>query len=74
VSGVSGVNEGLSKATDEMDAIQQEYQLAVQTTTEERRKVENTLQHPLEMVATHVGPLERRYLEEQNAKADRTHV
>lgn len=34
------------------------YQLVVQTTTEERRKVGNNLQRLLEMVATHVGSVE----------------
>ena len=42
----------------------------MQTTTEERRKVGNNLQRLLEMVATHVGSLEK-HLEEENAKADR---
>ena len=66
----SGVNDGLSEAMDELDAVQREYQLTVKTTTEERRKVENNLQRLLEMVATHVGSLEK-HLEEENAKADR---
>ncbi|KAF3829923.1 hypothetical protein GH733_001874 [Mirounga leonina] len=66
----SAVNEGLSEAMNELDAIQREYQLIVQTTTEERRKVGNNLQRLLEMVATHVGSVEK-YLEEQIAKVDR---
>lgn len=66
----SAVNEGLSEAMDELDAVQREYQLVVQTVTEERRKVGNNLQRLLEMVATHVGSLEK-HLEEQIAKADR---
>ncbi|KAK2506259.1 hypothetical protein MC885_007111 [Smutsia gigantea] len=66
----SAVNEGLSEAVNELDAIQREYQLVVQTTTEERRKVGNNLQRLLEMVATHVGSVEK-HLEEQIAKADR---
>ncbi|KAI5940178.1 kinetochore protein NDC80 homolog [Manis javanica] len=66
----SAVNEGLSEAVNESDAIQWEYQLVVQTTTEERRKVGNNLQRLLEMVATHVGSVEK-HLEEQIAKADR---
>ncbi|XP_025742292.1 kinetochore protein NDC80 homolog [Callorhinus ursinus] len=66
----SAVNEGLSEAMNELDAIQREYQLVVQTTTEERRKVGNNLQRLLEMVATHVGSVEK-YLEEQIAKVDR---
>uniref|UniRef100_A0ABI7WFG0 Kinetochore protein NDC80 n=1 Tax=Felis catus TaxID=9685 RepID=A0ABI7WFG0_FELCA len=66
----SAVNEGLSEAMNELDAIQREYQLVVQTTTEERRKVGNNLQRLLEMVATHVGSVEK-HLEEQIAKVDR---
>ncbi|XP_047590655.1 kinetochore protein NDC80 homolog [Lutra lutra] len=66
----SAVNEGLSEAMNELDAIQREYQLAVQTTTEERRKVGNNLQRLLEMVATHVGSVEK-HLEEQIAKVER---
>ncbi|KAM5218867.1 kinetochore protein NDC80 homolog isoform 2-T3 [Hipposideros larvatus] len=66
----SAVNEGLSEAMNELDSIQREYQLVVQTTTEERRKVGNNLQCLLEMVATHVGSVEK-HLEEQIAKADR---
>uniref|UniRef100_A0A452V0R3 Kinetochore protein NDC80 n=1 Tax=Ursus maritimus TaxID=29073 RepID=A0A452V0R3_URSMA len=66
----SAVNDGLSEAMNELDAIQREYQLVVQTTTEERRKVGNNLQRLLEMVATHVGSVEK-HLEEQIAKVDR---
>uniref|UniRef100_G3VCQ5 Kinetochore protein NDC80 n=1 Tax=Sarcophilus harrisii TaxID=9305 RepID=G3VCQ5_SARHA len=54
----SGVNEGLNEAMSELDDIQQQYQLVLQMTTEERRKVSNNLQHLLEMVATHVGSCE----------------
>ncbi|XP_007519922.2 kinetochore protein NDC80 homolog [Erinaceus europaeus] len=64
------VNEGLSEARDELDTVQREYQLVVQITTEERRKVGNNLQRLLEMVATHVGSVEK-HLQEQIAKADR---
>ncbi|XP_023386612.1 kinetochore protein NDC80 homolog [Pteropus vampyrus] len=66
----SAVNEGLSEAMNELDSIQRDYQLVVQTTTEERRKVGNNLQCLLEMVATHVGSVEK-HLEEQIAKVDR---
>uniref|UniRef100_A0A673UUD3 Kinetochore protein NDC80 n=1 Tax=Suricata suricatta TaxID=37032 RepID=A0A673UUD3_SURSU len=66
----SAVNDGLSEAMNELDTIQREYQLVVQTTTEERRKVGNNLQRLLEMVATHVGSVEK-HLEEQIAKVDR---
>ncbi|XP_020826344.1 kinetochore protein NDC80 homolog isoform X2 [Phascolarctos cinereus] len=66
----SGVNEGLSEALSELDDIQQQYQLVLQTTTEERRKVSNNLQHLLEMVATHVGCVEK-HLEDQIVKVDK---
>ncbi|KAG8521100.1 Kinetochore protein NDC80, partial [Galemys pyrenaicus] len=66
----SAVNEGLSEAMNELDVIQREYQLVVQITTEERRKVGNNLQRLLEMVATHVGSVEK-HLEEHIAKVDR---
>ncbi|KAF7478464.1 kinetochore protein NDC80 [Marmota monax] len=66
----SAVNEGLSEAMNELDAVQREYQLVVQTTTEERRKVRNNLQRLLEMIATHVGSIEK-HLEEQITKVDR---
>ncbi|XP_068955580.1 kinetochore protein NDC80 homolog, partial [Petaurus breviceps papuanus] len=66
----SQVNEGLSEAMSELDDIQQQYQLVLQMTTEERRKVSNNLQRLLEMVATHVGSVEK-YLEDQIAKVDK---
>uniref|UniRef100_A0A8D2DQF3 Kinetochore protein NDC80 n=1 Tax=Sciurus vulgaris TaxID=55149 RepID=A0A8D2DQF3_SCIVU len=66
----SAVNKDLSEAMNELDAVQQEYQLVVQTTTEERRKVGNNLQRLLEMIATHVGSMEK-HLEEQIAKVDK---
>ncbi|KAK7796239.1 hypothetical protein U0070_012866, partial [Myodes glareolus] len=65
----SAVNEGLSEAMDELEAVQREYQLVLLSTAEERRKVRCDLQHLLEMVATHVASLEK-HLEEQIAKAD----
>ncbi|XP_004702944.1 kinetochore protein NDC80 homolog [Echinops telfairi] len=66
----SVINEGLSEAMNELDTIEREYQLAVQTTSEERRKVGNNLQRLLEMVAIHVGSVEK-HLEEQITKAER---
>ncbi|XP_036591813.1 kinetochore protein NDC80 homolog isoform X2 [Trichosurus vulpecula] len=66
----SGVNEGLSEAMSELDDIQQQYQLVLQMTTEERRKVSNNLQRLLEMVATHVGSIEK-HLEDQIVRVDR---
>ncbi|XP_049995813.1 kinetochore protein NDC80 homolog isoform X3 [Alexandromys fortis] len=65
----SAVNKGLSEAMDELEAVQREYQLVLQSTTEERGKVTHDLLNLLEMVATHVGSLEK-HLEEQIAKAD----
>lgn len=66
----NAVNEGLSEAMNELESLQREYQLVIQTTTEERRKVGNNLQRVLEVVATHVGSVEK-YVEEHIAKADR---
>lgn len=63
------MNEGLGEAMDVLRAVQVEYQQVVLTSTEERRKVRNNLQNLLEMIATHVGSLEK-HLEEQIAKAD----
>lgn len=63
------MNEDLSEAMDALWAVQVEYQQIVLTSTEERRKVRNNLQNLLEMIATHVGSLEK-HLEEQIAKAD----
>ncbi|XP_055994245.1 kinetochore protein NDC80 homolog [Sorex fumeus] len=65
----NAVNEGLSEAMNELEVIQREHQLVVQTTTEERRKVGNNLQRLLEVVATHVGSVEK-YFEEHIAKND----
>ncbi|KAM5125016.1 LOW QUALITY PROTEIN: kinetochore protein NDC80 homolog [Callospermophilus lateralis] len=66
----SAINEGLSEAMNELDAVQPEYQLVVQTKNEERQKVRNNLQHLLEMIATHVGSVEK-HLEEEITKVDR---
>lgn len=63
------MTEGLGEAMDALWAVQVEYQQVVLTSTEERSKVRNNLQHLLEMIATHVGSLEK-HLEEQIAKAD----
>ena len=48
------VNEGLSEAMDELQAVQVKYQLVVLTSTEERRKVRNNLQCLLEMMYLHM--------------------
>ncbi|XP_005358438.1 kinetochore protein NDC80 homolog [Microtus ochrogaster] len=65
----SAVNKGLSEAMDELEAVQREYQLVLQSTTEERGEVTHDLLNLLDMVATHVGSLEK-HLEEQTAKVD----
>ncbi|NXC43735.1 NDC80 protein, partial [Penelope pileata] len=66
----SGVNEGLSEATKELHDIQRQYQIVMQTTTEEGRKAGDNLNRLLEVIATHVVSIEK-YLDEQNAKIDR---
>ncbi|XP_001505423.1 kinetochore protein NDC80 homolog [Ornithorhynchus anatinus] len=66
----SGVNEGLSEATNELNDIQRQYQVVLQTTTEERWKIGINVQRLLEVVATHVESVEK-YLEEQILRADR---
>ncbi|XP_072460425.1 kinetochore protein NDC80 homolog [Notamacropus eugenii] len=66
----SGVNEGHSEAMSELDDIQQQYQLVLQMTTEERRKASSYLQKILEMVATHIGSVEK-YLEDQIGRVDK---
>ncbi|NXL94268.1 NDC80 protein, partial [Alectura lathami] len=66
----SGVNEGLSEATNELHDIQRQYQIVMQTTTEESRKAGDNLNRLLEVIATHVVSIEK-YLDEQNAKIDR---
>ena len=53
-SGILSFSTGQLK----QDFLSYRYQLVVQTTTEERRKVGNNLQCLLEMVATHVGSVE----------------
>ncbi|KAK4828259.1 hypothetical protein QYF61_024866 [Mycteria americana] len=66
----SGVNEGLSEATNELHDLQRQYQVVMQTTTEESRKAGDNLNRLLEVIATHVVSIEK-YLDEQNAKIDR---
>ncbi|KAM6217497.1 LOW QUALITY PROTEIN: kinetochore protein NDC80 homolog [Rhynchocyon petersi] len=66
----SGVDEALSEAVDELDTVKREYQLVIQTTSEERLKVRNNFQHLLEMFAMHVHSVEK-HLEEQIAKVDK---
>ncbi|NP_989808.3 kinetochore protein NDC80 homolog isoform X1 [Gallus gallus] len=66
----SGVNEGLSEATNELHDIQRQYQIVMQTTTEESRKAGDNLNRLLEVITTHVVSIEK-YLDEQNSKIDR---
>ncbi|KAM9200443.1 kinetochore protein NDC80 homolog [Mergus octosetaceus] len=66
----SGINEGLSEATNELHDIQRQYQIVMQTTMEESRKAGDNLNRLLEVIATHVVSIEK-YLDEQNAKIDR---
>uniref|UniRef100_A0A8U8AKW0 Kinetochore protein NDC80 n=1 Tax=Geospiza parvula TaxID=87175 RepID=A0A8U8AKW0_GEOPR len=63
----SGVYEGLSEATNELHDLQRQYQVVLQTTTEEKRKIGANLSRLLETVATHVASIVK-YLEEQNAR------
>ncbi|XP_066481774.1 kinetochore protein NDC80 homolog [Tiliqua scincoides] len=66
----SGVNEGVSEAMKELHEIRCRYQVVVQITSEESRKVDENLQHLLELIFTHLESVEK-YLAEQNAKIDR---
>ncbi|NXI04617.1 NDC80 protein, partial [Pachycephala philippinensis] len=63
----SGVNEGLSEATNELHDLQRQYQVVLQTTTEENRKVGGNLSRLIEMIATHIASI-AKYLDEQNVK------
>ncbi|KAM7180090.1 kinetochore protein NDC80 homolog isoform 1-T1 [Macrochelys suwanniensis] len=65
----AGVNEGLNEAMNELHEIQKKHQMAVRTTNEEKMQLLDKLYHVLEMVAFHVGSVEK-YLAEQNEKAD----
>ncbi|NXE62625.1 NDC80 protein, partial [Calcarius ornatus] len=63
----SGVYEGLSEATNELHDLQRQYQVVLQTTTEEKRKIGANLSRLLETVATHIASIVK-YLDEQNAR------
>ncbi|CAM5080306.1 unnamed protein product [Eretmochelys imbricata] len=65
----TGVNEGLNEAMNELHEIQKKHQIAVRTTNEEKMQMLDKLYHVLEIVAFHVGSVEK-YLAEQNEKAD----
>ncbi|XP_007433049.1 kinetochore protein NDC80 homolog [Python bivittatus] len=66
----NGVNEGVSEAMKELHEIRCRYQVVMQTTSEESRKVDKNLQYLLELIFTHLESVEK-YLTEQNAKIDR---
>ncbi|NXO38330.1 NDC80 protein, partial [Locustella ochotensis] len=63
----SGVYEGLSEATNELHDLQRQYQVVLQTTTEEKRKIGANLSRLIETVATHIASIVK-YLDEQNMK------
>ncbi|XP_054499538.2 kinetochore protein NDC80 homolog [Agelaius phoeniceus] len=63
----SGVYEGLSEATNELHDLQRQYQVVLQTTTEEKRKIGANLSRLIETVATHIASIVK-YLDEQNAR------
>ncbi|NWT78069.1 NDC80 protein, partial [Lanius ludovicianus] len=63
----SGVNEGLSEATNELHDLQRQYEVVLQTTTEENRKVGGNLSRLIETIATHIASI-AKYLDEQNVK------
>uniref|UniRef100_A0A8C3R764 Kinetochore protein NDC80 n=1 Tax=Cyanoderma ruficeps TaxID=181631 RepID=A0A8C3R764_9PASS len=63
----SGVYEGLSEATNELHDLQRQYQVVLQTTTEEKRKIGANLSRLVETVATHIASIVK-YLDEQNTK------
>ncbi|NXD20601.1 NDC80 protein, partial [Spelaeornis formosus] len=63
----SGVYDGLSEATNELHDLQRQYQVVLQTTTEEKRKIDAKLSRLVEIVATHIASIVK-YLDEQNVK------
>ncbi|NXQ52809.1 NDC80 protein, partial [Anthoscopus minutus] len=66
----SGVYDGLSEATNELHHLQRQYQVVLQTTTEEKRKIGANLSRLIETVATHIASIVK-YLDEQNVKIHR---
>ncbi|XP_054020387.1 kinetochore protein NDC80 homolog [Dryobates pubescens] len=65
----SGVNEGLDEAMKELQDLQRQYQVLLQTRTEESRRRGDRLEHLLDAVATHMVLIEK-YLSEQSALTD----
>ncbi|XP_070798460.1 kinetochore protein NDC80 homolog [Pituophis catenifer annectens] len=66
----SGVNEGVSEATKQLHETRCRYQVVMQTTSEEKRKMDKNMQYLLELIFTHLETVEK-YLTEQNIKIDR---
>ncbi|XP_039206969.1 kinetochore protein NDC80 homolog [Crotalus tigris] len=66
----NGVNEGVSEAMKELHETRCRYQVVMQTTSEERRKMDKNMQYLLELIFTHLETVEK-YLTEQNIKIDR---
>ncbi|XP_054150111.1 kinetochore protein NDC80 homolog [Melozone crissalis] len=66
----SGVYDGLSEAATELHDIEREYQVVLQRTTEENKKIDANLSRLVETVATHIESIVK-YLEEQNARIER---
>ncbi|XP_074402649.1 kinetochore protein NDC80 homolog isoform X1 [Zonotrichia albicollis] len=63
----SGVYDGLSEATNELHDHQRQYQVVLQTTTEEKRKIDANLSRLIETVATHIESIVK-YLDEQKVR------
>nr|XP_020650184.1 kinetochore protein NDC80 homolog [Pogona vitticeps] len=66
----NGVNEGVSETMKELHEVRCQYQVVMQTTSEESWKVEKNLQHLLELIFAHLESVEK-YLTEQNTNIDR---
>ncbi|NWX89086.1 NDC80 protein, partial [Nothoprocta ornata] len=66
----SGINEGLSEATNELHDVQRQYQVVMQTKTEESRRAGDNLNRLLEVITTHVASVEK-YIDEQNEKNEK---
>ncbi|XP_054034733.1 kinetochore protein NDC80 homolog [Dryobates pubescens] len=68
----SGVNKGLEEATKELQDLQLQYQVLLQSRRKESRRREARLEHLLDAVRTHMMLIEK-YLEEQSAQSDRAY-
>ncbi|XP_070603696.1 kinetochore protein NDC80 homolog [Erythrolamprus reginae] len=65
----SAVNEGVNEATKELHETRCRYQVVIQTTSEEKRKMDKNMQYLLELIVTHLETVEK-YFTEQNVKID----